>query len=107
MSSFSVVNCSSDDTADAQHSDICHEIFQILENASIQDKGNQYCSQKAFLYAPNADPVLLRVKYEITFAENITEDVLPYCINEDNSSALNQTKITRVHMQVLRNTGGF
>ena len=46
-------------------------------------------------------PLMLILYYwEITFAENITEDVLTYCINEDNSSALNQIKITRVHMQV-------
>ena len=90
---FSAGNCSCEDTDDTQYSDVCHEIFQSLGNALIQDKGNFYRLRKAFFYAPDADPVLLRIEYNITFAENITEDVLPYCINEGNSSALNETNI--------------
>ena len=95
---FSVGNCSCEDPDDDQHSDICFEVLQSLQEALTQDKGNFYRSRKAFFYAPNADPVLLRVEYNITFAENITEEVLPYCLTENNSSvliSLNQTKIIR------------
>ena len=45
-----------------------------------------YRIRKEFFYAPNADPVLLKVEYNITFAENITDELLPYCTNKDNSS---------------------
>ena len=65
---FSVGNCSCEDL------DVCSEIFQALEGALIQDKGNLYRSRKTFFYVPSADPVLLRVEYNIIFAENITED---------------------------------
>ena len=90
---FSTGNCSCEDSDSAQYSDICHEIFQSLENALIQDKGNLYRSRKVFFYAPNADPILLKVEYNITFAKNITEDMLPYCINSSTPIALNQTTI--------------
>ena len=93
---FSTAKCSCEDLHNSKYSVVCYEILQSLQEALIQDKGNLYRSKRAFFYAPNADPVLLKVKYNITFAENITEDFLPYCVNEDNSSVsitLNQTKI--------------
>lgn len=92
---FSVGKCSCEDPDD---SEICFEILQSLQEALTQDKGNFYRSRKAFFYAPNADPVLLRVQYNIIFAENISEDVMPNCTTKDNSSvsiSLNQTKIIR------------
>ena len=92
---FSTGNCS----CEYPYSYICHKILQSLENALVQDEANLYRSRKVFFYAPNADPVLLRIEYDITFAENITEYVLPNCANKENSSAsitLNQTdKIIR------------
>lgn len=57
-------------------------------NALTQDKGNICRSRKAFFYAPNADPVLVKVKYNITFAENITEDVLPNCTEFNNPESV-------------------
>ena len=92
---FSVGNCSCEDPNDSQY---CYEILHGLENALTQDKGNLYRSRRAFFYAPNANPVLVRVEYKITFAENITEDVLPNCTNKEKSSVLitlNQTEIIR------------
>ena len=85
-------NCSElcKDPDDGQYSDICYEILQSLQGALIQDKGNLHRLRRAFFYAPNADPVLLKVKYNISFAENISEEVLPYCTSEENSIALNQ-----------------
>ena len=91
---FSAGNCSESefckDPDDVQDSDVCYEILQSLHEALIQDKGNLHRLRRAFFYAPNADPVLLKVKYNITFAENITEEELPYCTSEENSIALNQ-----------------
>ena len=87
-------HCTCEDIEDPQYPSLCHEILQSLEQALIYDNGNIYRSRKAFFYASNANPVLLRVKYNITFAENITEDILPFCTG-DNSTAIpiNQTAI--------------
>ena len=92
---FSVGECSCDDPEDSHYSGICYEILQILQNALIQDTSNLYCSRKAFFYTPFADPALLKVKYNITFTEEIvSEDVLPYCTSNENSSVVfNQTDI--------------
>ena len=87
---FSTGECSCKESGDTS---VCHEILQSLENALVQDEYNLYRSRDAFFYAPNADPVLLKIKYKVTFTENITEEVLPYCTNETKSSImLNQTK---------------
>ena len=88
-------NCSCDDSD--HESDICSEIFHIIEKALVQDKGNLYRSRKVFFYGPTADPVLLRVECNVTFAENITAEVLPNCtdLNTSESIALNQTNIIR------------
>lgn len=83
-------NCS----CEYPHSDICHKILQSLENALIQDEANLYRSRKVFFYAPDADPVLLRIEYDTSFAENITEDVLPYCTNNENSSVSSTLNLT-------------
>ena len=97
---FSVGNCSCDDIdptdSSSQSSNVCYGILQSLESALFEDKGNLYRLRKAFFYAPNADLVLLKVKYNITFAENITEEELSYCTSEDNTTlltTLNQTEI--------------
>ena len=83
---FSTGNCSCKDLED-NVTDICHDILQILEKALLQDEHNIYRSRDAFFYAPNADPVLLKVKYKVTFTENITEDLLLKCTD----SPVNQT----------------
>ena len=94
VSLFSAGYCSCSDPGKSYYSGVCFEILQSLQNALIQDKTNLYRSRKAFFYVPSADPTLLKVKYSITFAENITENVLPHCTNEYNSSiSLNQTEI--------------
>ena len=95
----SMVHCSCEDIDDPQYPSLCHEILQSLQQALINDKGNLYRSRKAFFYAANADPILLRVEYNITFADNITEDMLPYCItgNSTVETAIpsNQTSVIR------------
>ena len=83
---------------DSDDTDVCLDILQCLEKALVEDTRNFYRSRNAFFYAPNADPVLLEVKYNFTFAENITEEVLPYCTDMGNStvtvSVQNQTNMT-------------
>ena len=97
---FSMGNCSCKDSDSDLYSDTCHEILQGLENALIIDKGNLYRLKKVFFYAPNADPVLLRVEYNITFAENITEYVLPYCrINSQDMS--NHSKLMKLNQTTI------
>ena len=92
---ISMGKCSCDDSNDPLYPSLCYKMLQSLEQALINDKGNLHRCRKAFFYAPNADPVLMKVEYNISFGEHITDGVLSNCIN-DNSSvpiALNQTKI--------------
>ena len=79
VSLFSAGYCCCNDPGDSHCSGVCFEILQSLQNTLIQDKTNLYRSRKAFFYAPSADPTLLKVKYSIIFAENISENVLPHC----------------------------
>lgn len=83
-----------DDLADAETADICFKIDQQVEHALLQDKGNLYRLKKAFFYAPNAHPVLLRVIYNLSFAENATQEYA-YCTgtNADSQISLNKTRI--------------
>ena len=71
---------------DPQYATTCFDVFKSLENALINNEGNIYRIRKAFYYAPSADPVLLKVIYDISF-ENTT-DSLPYCMDGDNSTAI-------------------
>ena len=41
--------------------DVCYQIFQQIEDALNEDRGNMYMLRKAFFYAPNARPVLMKV----------------------------------------------
>ena len=82
---------------DWQNANICYGVFIELSRALTNDTGNLCRMKQAFFYAPSADPVLLQVNYNITYGENITEDVLPYCEDVDYTSAIiiNQTEIIR------------
>lgn len=69
--------------------EICYKLFQGLEDALYEDKGNTYRLRKAFFYAPNAHPILIKVIYNVTFAANITSmidhdycDISPASPNE-------------------------
>ena len=70
---------------DVAIADACYKLDEQLQYALLQDKGNLYRLRKAFFYAPNAHPVLLRVIYNITYAENATLQVA-YC-TDDTSAA--------------------
>ena len=87
--------------ADPLLSDVCYRLFQQIEEALVRDRGNEYRLRKAFFYAPNASPVLLKVVYNISYAENVTEEAQlqpNYCTPDTNANntiiAVNKT--TRV-----------
>ena len=50
----------------------CAKILKNLEKALLQDEGNLFRLRRAFFHSPTADPVLLKVVYNITYAKNIT-----------------------------------
>ena len=70
--------CVCDDSSISEK--LCYELVQEFEDALYEDKGNTYRLRKAFFYAPNAHPVLMKVIYNITFAANDTmASELDYC----------------------------
>ena len=84
-----------DDSINEAMADVCYKLDQQVEDALLQDKGNLYRLRKAFFYAPNAHPVLLRVIYNLSYAENVTQEDA-YCTsstNANNQISLNKTSI--------------
>ena len=84
-----------DDSTNEAILDVCYKLDQQVEDVLLQDKGNLYRLRKAFFYAPNAHPVLLRVIYNLSYAENATQEDA-YCTNStnaDNQISLNKSKI--------------
>ena len=78
----------------------CVQLSKDLENALVQDEGNLFRLRRFFRHSPTASPVLLRVEYNITFADDFTtavddEDV-PFCSSPALNSTieLDQTNIT-------------
>ena len=65
----------------SHHDDICEvntnecaRLFKELEDALLQDEANMFQMKRAFFFhSPTADPVLLRVIYNISYAKNITK----------------------------------
>lgn len=88
---LSVGDCVCENPDDWQNAKDCYEVFTGLVQALVQDEGNIYRMKKAFFYAPSADPVLIKVDYNVSYGENITEELLPYCVNVDNTTAINIT----------------
>ena len=75
----------------------CAKILKNLEKALLQDEGNLFHLRRAFFHSPTADPVLLKVVYNITYAENITaasEIQLCSTSAENSSIALQQKNLT-------------
>ena len=62
-----------DNSTDEKITEACYKLDEQIEYALLQDKGNLYRLRKAFFYAPNAHPVLLKVIYKLSFAENATQ----------------------------------
>ena len=82
--------------------DVCSRLNHQIESALLEDAGNAYRLRKAFFYAPNARPVLIKVVYNVTliFARNVTKDTQlqqNYCIDNADSdntiTAVNSTTI--------------
>ena len=73
-----------DNSEDVAIADACYKLDEQLQYALLQDKGNLHRLRKAFFYAPNARPVLLRVIYNVTYAEDATLRAA-YCTNDTNS----------------------
>ena len=63
----------------------CAKIQTTLERALLRDPGNLSRMRRAFFHSPTANLVLLKVVYNITYAENITE---PKDIQRCSSSSL-------------------
>ena len=85
-----------DNSADEAIADACYKLDEQLQYALLQDKGNLHRLRKAFFYAPNAHPVLLRVIYNVTYAENATLRAA-YCTDDTNTGnelSINDTMIT-------------
>ena len=85
-----------DNSEDVAIADACYKLDEQLQYALLQDKGNLHRLRKAFFYAPNAHPVLLRVIYNVTYAENATLRAA-YCTDDTNTGnelSINDTMIT-------------
>lgn len=80
----------------------CYEVFKELSRALTNDRGNLYRMKQAFFYAPSADPVLIKVKYNISYGENVTKDQLHYCENVDNNTIAAITAITINQTEIIR-----
>ena len=71
---------------------VCYELFKTMEQSLYDDGGNLYRLRRAYFYAPNANPILLRVEYNITIS-NLENSSLPIC-TEDAITIINQTRFT-------------
>ena len=95
---FGLGACACDDPSSTETlGEVCHKFFKGFEDALYEDKGNTYRLRKAFFYAPNARPVLLKVIYNITFAGNITSVVDHYYCDSVSSAlklSTNDTSVT-------------
>ena len=81
------------DDSDEVLAEVCYKLYNQVRNALLGDEGNLYRLRKAFFYSPNANPVLLKVVYNISFADNVTaiaQSQPNYCISasevEDNDT---------------------
>ena len=86
------------DDSDEVLADVCYKLYEQVEHALVADKGNIYRLRKAFFYAPNANPVLLKVVYNVSYSENVTRDATQtsYCSSDttaNNDIMLNKTRI--------------
>ena len=85
------------DDSDEVLADVCYKLYKQIRDALLDDEGNLYRLRKAFFYSPNANPVLLKVLYNVSFAENVTELQPNYCtseVNENNNIiSLNKTQL--------------
>ena len=81
------VSVCDDSSTDRAFEEVCYKLFQQFEDALYEDKGNSYRLRKAFFYAPNARPVLMKVIYNVAFAANVTSEV-DKCIDISSANDL-------------------
>ena len=88
------------DDSDEVLADVCYRLYNQIRHTLLEDDGNFYRLRKAFFYSPNANPVLLKVIYNISFADNVTElaqGQLNYCTStsemENYTISLNHTQL--------------
>jgi hypothetical protein len=78
---------------------ICGQLSKELERALVNDEGNLFRIRRAFFHSPTASPVLLKVIYDISYAENfITLEEISPCFSQHSNHnqstiGLNQTSI--------------
>ena len=78
----------------------CAKLLKNLEKALLQDEGNLFRLRRAFFHSPTANPVLLKVVYNVSYAENITtafadDEIQPCSASPANSSTeLQQKNVT-------------
>ena len=77
------VNTKNCDDSNGVLAKVCYELFHTMEQSIYNDRGNLYRLRRAYFYAPNADPILIRVEYNITIS-NLENSSLPIC-TEDSS----------------------
>ena len=81
-------SCQSCDDYSETVTDMCAQLSRDLEKALLQDEGNLFRMRRTFFHSPTAGPVLLKVIYHITYADNITKSAaakeLPYCFTISN-----------------------
>lgn len=77
----------------------CAQLSKDLERALVQDEGNLFRLRSMFRQSPTAAPILLKVLYNVTFAEDFTEaaaaEEVPNCYSPmlNSSMELTQTNI--------------
>ena len=98
--SGSSLNC---DDPEELTTGICGQLSKDLERALVSDEGNLFRVRRAFFHSPTASPVLLKVVYNITYAESLilaitSEEVSPCLASSQHLNqstiGLNQTSIT-------------
>ena len=55
--------------------EVCTDIFKEVERAVLEDDTNLSRMRRAFFHSPTATPVLLKVVYNVSYAENITTTI--------------------------------
>ena len=58
---------------------VCYQLFKTMEQSLYNDGRNLYRLRRAYFYAPNANPILLRVVFNVKFLGNSSD--LSYCMD--------------------------
>ena len=64
---------------------ICNELHSSLVDSLFRDSGNIFRMQNAFFYSPTANPILLKIVYNISYSEAIARAIDLDSENNDTS----------------------